>query len=118
MASMPNPTSERDPEDIEAKRRVWDQFRLRLDALQTYDEAMQLVAETPPPNWPGRQYYLNLGFFLYHSFAIPHDSNHAEQALYMQFIQRLDAAGVLKPGVAQEVEDNLRRAMETQKSSE
>jgi hypothetical protein len=107
--------TEGDREWAEAERRVWNEFRPRLDVLQTNAEALQIVAEAPPSDSPGRRYYSNLGFFL-QAFTVPMGSSDAEKALYLQFIQRLDAAGVLKPGAAQKVKEDLRRAMELQGS--
>ncbi|MGB7922015.1 MAG: hypothetical protein WCF57_02090 [Pyrinomonadaceae bacterium] len=105
--------AQRDHEWREAERREWETFRPKLDALQSYAEARQLVAEAPPPDAPGRRYYSNLGFFL-QNFTVPMGSSYAERALYLQFIQRLDADGALKPGVRQQVEEALRHAMKTQ----
>lgn len=105
--------AERDHEHHEAERRAWEAFRPKLEALQSYPEARKLVAQAPPESAPGRGYYMNLGFFL-QSFTIPLGSSYEEKALYLQFIQRLDARGGLKPGVGQQVEAALRRAMETQ----
>lgn len=79
--------AEREQEWVEADRRVWDQFRLRLEALASFGEAQSLTNEAPPPDSPGRRYYSNLGFFL-QSFAVPMGSSYAEKALYIQFIQR------------------------------
>ncbi len=106
--------AEREQEWAEADRRVWDQFRPR-EALASFGEAQSLANEAPPPDSPGRRYYSNLGFFL-QSFAVPMGSSYAEKALYLQFIQRLDAAGALKPGTGQKVQEELRRAMEAQGS--
>jgi hypothetical protein len=105
--------AERDRERSEVERRVWDEFRPRLDALQSYAEALQLVVELPPRDAPGRRYYSNLGFFL-QEFTVPSDSSYAEKALYLQFIQRLDDPGALKPGAARKIKDDLRSAMESQ----
>ena len=85
-------------------------FRSKLDALQSFVEAQRLVAESPPPDAPGRRYYSNLGFLL-QAFIVPDGSSYEEKALYLQFIQRLDAAGSLKPGAGQKVAEELRRAM-------
>lgn len=105
--------AQRDYEWREAERREWEIFRPKLDALQSYDEAKRLVAEAPPPDTPGRRYYSNLGFFL-QAFTVPMGSSHAERGLYLQFIQRLDAAGKLKPGARQQIEDALRHAIKAQ----
>jgi len=41
-------------------------------------------------------------------------SNYEERALYLKLIQRLDAAGELKPGAGQKIQEDLRRAMEAE----
>jgi len=105
--------AERDQERADAERRVWDAFRPRLDALQTFLEAKKLMAESPPPDAPGRRYYSNLAFFL-QAFIVPMGSSYAEKALYVQFNQRLDAAGELKSGAGQKVIQDLESAMEAQ----
>jgi|GEM_PF-1943216 len=113
MARNRKTKAQLDHERSEAERREWEIFRPKLDALQTYAEALKLVAEAPRPDAPGRRYYSNLGFFL-QAFTVPMGSSHAERALYLQFIQRLDAAGSLKPGARQPIEQALLHAMKTQ----
>lgn len=102
--------AQRDHEYREAERREWEVFRPRLDALQSYAKAKQLVTEAPPPDAPGRRYYSNLGFFL-QAFTVPMGSNYAERVLYLQFILRLDASGALKPGTRQQIEEALLHAI-------
>jgi hypothetical protein len=112
MESKTNADGERDR--AEAERRVWEDFRAKLAAAQTYLDALTLVAEgAPPPESPGRRYYANLGTFL-QLFQVPVRSSHAEKELYLEFIERLDAAGQLKPGVREQLEGALRRAMSAQ----
>jgi hypothetical protein len=115
MARRRKTKAEREQDWAEVDRRVWNQFRSRLEALTSFAEAQLLVDEAPPPDSPGRRYYSNLGFFL-QAFTVPMESSYAEKALYLQFIQRLDAEGALKPGAGQRVQDELRRAMEAQGS--
>lgn len=105
----------REQEWAESDRRVWEQFRPRLEALRSFPAAQALVKEAPPPDSPGRRYYSNLGVFL-QAFTVPEGSSYAEKELYLRLIERLDAARALKPGAAQRVEEELRRAMETQGS--
>jgi hypothetical protein len=113
MARKRKTNADRERERAEADRRVWEAFRARLAHLQTFDEASRLVAESPPQAAPGRRYYSNLGFFL-HAFIVPAGSGYEERALYLQFIQRLDAAGGLRPGAREKIEADLKRAMEAQ----
>lgn len=105
--------AQRDQERAAAERRVWEVFRPNLDKAQTLADALQLAAQTPPPNAPGRRYYSNLAFFL-QCFGVPGGTSYAEKALYLQLIKRLDASGVLKAGASQKIEEDLRQAMEAQ----
>jgi hypothetical protein len=102
--------AERDHVYNEAERHVWEAFRPRLAALETYAEALELVADSPPPDSPGRRYYSNLSFFL-GRFVVPHGSSQEERAHYLRFIERLDAGGVLRPGAGKLVADSLRRVL-------
>ncbi len=111
MARSRRTKADRARERAEIEHRAWDQFAPKLDALQSYADAQNLVSEAPRPDSPGRRYYSNLGFFL-QAFMIPAGSSQAEKALYLQFIQRLDAAGELKPGTGQRVQEELTRAIE------
>lgn len=113
MAQKRNTKADRERQRTEDERAMWQDFRPKLESLQTYVDALRLVTETPPPDAPGRRFYSNLGFFL-QSFTVPLGSNYTEKALYLQFIQRLDAAGSLKPGAGQRIEAELRRAMASQ----
>lgn len=105
--------AEKHQERVNAEHMVWERFLPRLEALKTMEDAYQLVAEAPPPDAPGRRYYSNLGFFL-QGFMPPMGSSYGEKGLYLQFIQRLDAARALKPGAREQVEKQLRDAMAQQ----
>ena len=102
--------AQRNQEFSEKERRVWDEFRPKLESLASFIDAQLLVASAPPPDSPGRRYYSNLGFFL-QSFAVPMGSSRGERAMYLQFIRRLDAAGALNPGAAEPIIENLQRAL-------
>ena len=102
--------TERESERATAERLAWKEFVPRLAALQTYAEARTLVAQAPPEDSPGRQYYSNLGFFL-GEFAVPIGSNQTERLLYMPFIERLDRAGALSPNAAPALLATLRRSL-------
>jgi hypothetical protein len=111
MARRRKTKSEKAQEWETAQRRVWNEFRPKLANLKSFAEAELLVQnEAPPPDSPGRSYYSNLGFFL-SSFMVPAQSNVEERKLYLQFIQRLIAAGEVMPEIGNEVEDALRRAI-------
>src|SRR5215216_395182 len=103
-------------ERAEAERRVWEVFRPKLDAVQNLAEALELAAETPPPDAPGRRYYSNLAYFL-QCFGVPGGSSYAEKGLYLKLIARLDSTGILKPGAREEIESKLRHAMEAEMPS-
>lgn len=110
MARKQKTKREREHERAEADRRAWVEFRPKLAALCSFDDADDLVAQAPPPDSPGRRHYSNLVCFL-EAFTVPGDSSNAERSLYLQFIQRLDSVGELKPGAAQEVGERLKRAI-------
>jgi hypothetical protein len=111
MARSRKTRADRERGRVEADCRAWEPFRPKLDAIQSYAEALKLVAETPPPDSPGRRYYSNLSFFL-QAFTVPMGSSYAEKALYLQLIHRLNDADALEIGVGQKVEEELWRAME------
>lgn len=90
---------------------AWDEFSRRLEALSSMAEALELYADTPPPDSPGRRYYSNLGFFL-QRFDVPGASSRKERELYLRFIEKLDESGALNPGAGREVRDKLRRSIE------
>jgi hypothetical protein len=92
-----------------AYARVWEGFRDRLAAAQNFVHAGLLVRSAPSPSTPGHQYYSNLGTLL-QSFVVPNGSSPEERRLYIALIERLNATGVLKPGVGQRVVEALRRA--------
>lgn len=110
MAKARKTKADRDREYAEAERRAWKEFLPKLTAIQTFIDAQLLVDQAPPPDAPGRRYYSNLGFFL-GAFTVPAGSNQTERSLYIQFIQRLDAAGALKPGAAEGVLESLRSSL-------
>jgi hypothetical protein len=103
--------AEQEYERAAAEQRAWEEFRPKLEALKTFEEAAQLVDEAPRPGTPGRRFYSNLGYFL-RCFGPPAGASQAEKALYTQLLRRLDEAGQLKPGVRQSREDALRRAIQ------
>src|SRR4051812_9805806 len=96
MAKKRVTTAARVRDTADDDRRVWEAFRPRLEALQTMAQAVQLMNEAPPADAPGRQYHVNLGFFL-GAFTVPAGTSYAEKDLYLQFVRRLNAAGELKP---------------------
>jgi hypothetical protein len=95
----------------EAERRVWSNFRAKLQGVGTWIGAVELALSSVPPDTPGRCYYMNLNVFL-SAFVIPERSSYAEKALYLELIRRVDATGILKPGAREQVEKALREAME------
>jgi hypothetical protein len=100
--------------ELESKReaavsREWDEFRLKFAAIASFVEA-QLLVQRSRPGSPGRHFYSNLGFFL-GEFAVPHGAGRDELVLYLEFIQRIDAAGQLKPDVGKNVERALQDAI-------
>jgi hypothetical protein len=102
--------SERRQENYEADRRAWEEFRPKLEAVQSFAEALALMAQSVSEGSPGRRYYSNLGFFL-HTFAPPAGANATELSHYLRLIGRFDSEGVLKQGARSTVEEPLRNAM-------
>ena len=110
MSKIRKTQADRDRERAAAEQQAWEEFVPKLAALQTIVEAQLLVARGPRPDAPGRQYYSNLGFFLA-AFTVPAGSNQTERELYIQFIQRLEATGALKPSVAPGILLTLRSSL-------
>lgn len=104
--------AERESERAEADHGVWEVFRTQAAEIRGFADALKLVSEAPSPDSPGRRYYSNLGFFL-QGFTVPGGSNNIERGLYLQLIERMDAAGELKPGAGKTIAEALRRAMKT-----
>ena len=101
--------AERREERAASETRCWEEFRPKLEAAQTYADTINLHSEAPPPDAPGRRYYSNLGFFL-QGFTPPQGANLTERANYLRLIKNFDAAGMLKPGARQQVEEAFRKA--------
>ena len=114
MAKARRTQADRDCERAAAEQRAWEEFLPKLAALQTFAEAQLLVDQAPPPDSPGRRYYSNLGFFL-GAFTVPMGSNNTERSHYIVFIivfiNRLEAAGALKPGAAPDILAALRGSL-------
>jgi len=104
---------ERQQQKIEIKERAWVSFRPKLEALQTYQQAKDLVTEAPLPDSPGRIFYTNLDLFI-QSYIIPCDSNYAEKELYLLFIEKLESNNYLDSSTATNVKEKLKEAMDTQ----
>jgi hypothetical protein len=107
--------ADRDQQRAQAEGRRWAEFVPKLQAVNTFVEAQLLVQSGPGESEPGRGFYSNLGFFLM-TFIPPLGSNYKEKSLYLGLIQRIDAStpGLLKVGVREKVEEDLRKAMEVQ----
>jgi hypothetical protein len=101
--------------DAERQRRADEQtnyrthFLQRLARVRTFDEAVELAADAPPPDSIGRICHTNLQHFL-QAFTLPGQSTAAERAGYRALIVRLDEAGALKPGVRERVERAIAEA--------
>lgn len=108
---MPKSRSEKEREWAEAQKREWEDFLPKLAALKSFEDAKLLVNQAPRPDSAGRKYYSNLGFFL-QAFSVPRGSNQTERLHYIQFIQRLDEAGMLKLNAAEDIIKNLRNSLD------
>jgi hypothetical protein len=102
--------AEKEREWARIERQNWDIFRERLEGLQSFAGAAQLVAQAVQPGGPGRRFYSNLGFFL-QAFIPPDGASAVELGLYIQLIERMDAGGELKPGAREQVVADLRAAI-------
>jgi len=91
-------------------KRAYQEFRPKLEALQSFDDAVKLADGAPQRTSPGRKYYLNLGSFLM-GFKPPDGASHDELSLYLSLIQKMDTAAGTKAAKFQTIEENLRRAM-------
>jgi hypothetical protein len=61
------------------------------------------------------RYYSNFSAFLHDVHTIPANSSYDEKALYLKFIQRLDAGDALTPpGAGTKIQEALRSAMALQ----
>lgn len=103
--------AERREERAAAEARCWEEFRPKLEAAQTYTDAVRLHSQAPPVDAPGRRYYSNLGFFLIHGFAPPPAANSTEWTHYLRLIKNFDEVGILKPGARQQVEEAFKKAL-------
>jgi hypothetical protein len=74
MARGRKTKAEREQEWQAADRRLWEEFRPRLEALTSFVDARLFVDDAPPRDSPGRRYYSNLGFFL-QAFTVPEGSS-------------------------------------------
>lgn len=106
MARRRKSASERRQESYEADQRAWAAFYPRLAAAQSFKDALLLMADTVPPDTPGRRYYSNLAFFL-QSYAPPAGANATELNEYLRLIRIFDSEGALKNGVRHEIEERL-----------
>jgi hypothetical protein len=101
---------ERQAQDEAARRQARTAFHDRLRSARDFGEAEAIVAQAPPESHPGRKYYSNLGFFL-QTFAPPAGANMEELQLYLGLLERINAAGQLKPGAFEPLRDALNRAL-------
>ena len=99
--------AERRAETEARDREAFEIFREKLEAVCDPVEA-KLLAHASRPSSPGRRYYSNLAFFVDHAFQRPAGASQVELGLYIGLIRRLDEAGALVPGAAEEVVARLR----------
>lgn len=79
-----------DEERSEREVQAWDVFRNWMNSLGTLEDARALL-ENPPVD-AGHQYYLNLAELMLMS-AVPKQASLEERALYLAFLERLNANG-------------------------
>lgn len=95
----------------QAKYDAWRFFYPKLEAVQSFEEAMELASTRPHHNDPGRSFYSNLDFFLA-TFRCPSGSNSSERSEYLRIARKLDEEGNLKEGALKEIEEDFRNADE------
>ena len=93
-----------------ANARVWPQFRAQVDAANTREDVIALLATGPTTDQPGGRYYANLDHFVLRGFGVPSSATPEERCLYVSLIRRMDAAGQLQAGAAQRIEKVLTNA--------
>lgn len=89
--------NKRETERDASRRSGWTEFRKRLGSAQGFAEAEAIVRDAPPVNHPARSYYSNLAVFL-EAFSVPGNANQDEIALYIELLERIEAAEQLKAG--------------------
>jgi hypothetical protein len=109
MARRRMTADERRQADYEALGRARAAFLRRLGAAGNMAVAQMLLKDAPPQGDIGRRFFSNLGFFL-QAFEIPNGASDGEQTAYLEFVRRLDAAGELKPGALDRIEERFRQA--------
>ncbi len=102
---------ERQAEDDAARRHAWTTFHDKVQAAPGFTEAEAILRSAPPQGHPGRKYYSNLGFFL-QQFTLPNGANIEEIQLYLGLLERINAAGQLKPGSFETLRAALTRALD------
>lgn len=101
--------------DRAAKRQLdrsqaWAEFSHELATLGSAEEARALIGNAPPPDSPGRPFYSNFANFFGNNFVAPGGASADELILYIGFIERLVAAGQVRPEDGTTVIEGLRKA--------
>jgi hypothetical protein len=106
MAQRRKTKAERNQLQIEAEERAWKQFEPKLKALQSIEEAANLLSQEPRPDSPGRQYYSNLKFFL-DTCSRPNNASSEENGIYIELLRKFHAAGKLSAESLKKAEESF-----------
>ena len=75
---------------------AYEEFRQRVLAIETAQDAISVILAMPAPDTPGRLFYTSFRSF-WESMRRPGGASDLEWALYRGLTEKLVANGVLKP---------------------
>lgn len=105
--------TEKRAEENQAQRSAWSDFLPRLQNVASVQDVLRLLAATPPPGSPGRQFFSNLGCFM-QAFVPPSGASEAEMREYRRLIGIFEAEGVLKCDARRAIESALDKSISEQ----
>jgi hypothetical protein len=100
MAGRQKKQAPRNIEKATVIRRAQEYFQFRLACVDNLPELRKLAQSGPAKGESGGEYYSNLSTFVVSEFTkVPSQLATFEKQLYLDLIDRLEAAGQLKDGV-------------------
>jgi hypothetical protein len=111
MATRREREQKRRQQQTEQLKAAYRKLCEKLEAAQTWADAQLIVNNGPEPDARGRRFYSNLDVLLQTSIP-PGDASRQELQMYMRFIERERANTVLKPGAADKMIRDLRKAID------
>jgi hypothetical protein len=100
----------RDERKLAQTERAFKVFCAKLNSAGSLVDAKRLVNNSYRGNWPGKEYYSRLGFFL-NGLVPPSTTSRGELSCYLDLIDRIDDAGELREGSAERIREGLRNAI-------